>query len=464
MNRRLALAAVVTAAAVAATCAPARANGASELLPRLAAGAPISWWSGGDSYGSGEGIARTPGILNACAQSPFAYGPRSARLVKTKVKASVTPVAFTACTGSVISQIFQDKNHSHPNQFDWAMESRPPRGKFDVITMSIGGNDLGFPDVMKSCIDPVWIKSAWDELVGSGGHHCNAGGKALSSAELRSRVDALVHPTDKGTASISALYQRLATHLRPGGVLVIAGYPRLFAPSEQWAKWRLNRCETVGGADADMLGEATTYLNEALSGAVDEASKKVAGVRIVYESRYDLFHADGISHELCSDDSAWINGITAGTSTGTIRVAQSFHPNAAGHEATARETADLVVANLGVDSRPTRTSTPIPKPTASLPTATPIGSSWTVGGEVSTRCSVAWPTAPVRTSTSIQLRMTCAGQPRAYLFVDVEYDDPSFPITPSTGPVLVTGTVVDVATSGYGFKTVLVHARRMTIP
>ena len=46
---------------------------------------------------------------------------------------------------------------------------------------------------------------------------------------------------------------------------------------------------------------------------------------------------------------------------------------------------------------------------------------------------------------------------------DNQYGDPHLDITPDTGEVLVTGKVVDVATSGYGFKELVVLASNVKL-
>jgi hypothetical protein len=60
----------------------------------------------------------------------------------------------------------------------------------------------------------------------------------------------------------------------------------------------------------------------------------------------------------------------------------------------------------------------------------------------------------------VEMTMSCTGVPQQYTFVDVGYDDPSLPITPSTGQVHVVGQIVDVAENGLGFRELVVHADR----
>ena len=88
-----------------------------------------------------------------------------------------------------------------------------------------------------------------------------------------------------------------------------------------------------------------------------------------------------------------------------------------------------------------------------------------VGSEFDDRCVVAWPTAPVRTSHEIELTMSCLHVPESkYLLTHVTYGDPDLAITPSTGRIRVHGRVTDVASSGYGFKELVVDADRIDLP
>lgn len=80
-------------------------------------------------------------------------------------------------------------------------------------------------------------------------------------------------------------------------------------------------------------------------------------------------------------------------------------------------------------------------------------------------CVVAWPTAPTRTESSIQMTMSCQHVPTAqFTLVDVVYDDPGLNVTPSTGYLRIQGTVEGTARSDYGFSELVVHADRVTHP
>ena len=109
------------------------------------------------------------------------------------------------------------------------------------------------------------------------------------------------------------------------------------------------------------------------------------------------------------------------------------------------------------ETTPTTTmATPTPAPSVSQPLA--------IGAPFDSECVVAWPTAPVRTSDSIQMTMSCKGVPEdRFLFTQVVYGDPNLPITPDHDQARVIGKVADIATSGYGYRELVVEATSVQV-
>lgn len=94
--------------------------------------------------------------------------------------------------------------------------------------------------------------------------------------------------------------------------------------------------------------------------------------------------------------------------------------------------------------------------------AEPAPASFEIGSDFDQSCSVAWPSAPTVTTTSIQLTLSCSGVPSTYPLVIAVYPDPSLSITPSTGQLRVAGTIVDIGTSESGLVFLIVSARSIT--
>jgi lysophospholipase L1-like esterase len=100
--------------------------------------APLRIVAVGDSYASGEGAPGPAWIDSSCHRSPIA-GPQDAA-----ARLNVFPQSFMsfACSGATTSSLLG------PNgQFN-----RLPVGPIDALTISIGGNDIGFAEVVKTCV------------------------------------------------------------------------------------------------------------------------------------------------------------------------------------------------------------------------------------------------------------------------------------------------------------------------
>jgi lysophospholipase L1-like esterase len=424
----------------------------------------VSWLAAGDSYSSGEGIpgSGADGGLNTCARSALAYGPKAADILATQRGWRVSPLAFPACTGATLDEFYHRGAGQHDAQWTQAQSQAPPGGRFDVVSLSFGGNDVGFEPVLKGCF-LSWGKSlSWTGMV-SRGSSCD-----VDLAELDHRADELVAgrstlhpgvPYGVGTANLTlaGFYAHVAaTALTSRGTLVVVGYPRLFADTDHWAAWRGDSCQLIDRVDAQLLNEAAAHLDQGIADAVEEANRSLGADRVQYVDRAALF----AGHELCSGAVEYLNGITV-----TERVEHSFHPNATGHQVTAEQVAGVVSESLGAGSPPAPTAVPVAPTSTAASTPAPIGDGTThfdIGEEFQSPCVVAWPTAPTYTSRSIILTMSCSSAPAQFLFVRVTYPDPDLPITPSTGTVQVHGTITDYGSSPYGYRLLLVDADSIT--
>lgn len=438
-------------------------------IPPAQAGTTISWWMAGDSYSSGEGVRGSGVSGNAierqCAQSELAYAPRAADILRTQRGISTTE-AFTACTGAVTTQLYNNWGQL-PTQALWARNLRLATG-LDVMSFSFGGNDVDFGGIIFGCVKGG-LTTSWSASAGV------AVDCPITADQIRDRITDLAAgkvnadfggpfgPRDSHL-TMAQLYGHVAnTHLKDGGVLIVAGYPRLIAPSSSWPAWRHGRCSAISAADADMLGVAAEELDAAQRKAVADAQRLLRGGRkIHFVSRLDLFDDSSKFHGVCSPTSEWVNGTWSILSATGGRLQNMFHPNRTGHQVTAEYVAGVVSDYVGSRSQSTpKASTKSPEPAAPTRAPTPVTdgtSHYGAGDPFSSYCSVAWPTAPSYTSTAIILTMTCDSSPEGILFTQVSYPDPALPITPSTGRVRVTGTVVDEATSAYGYRILRVAA------
>ena len=309
----------------------------------------VSWQSAGDSYSSGEGVF---GNRGACAQSEDAYGPRTADALAS-AGWEITNLTFTACTGHLAGDYFVARDGS--SLWNWSLEQGgPPR--VDVITMSFGGNDIGFGDLITDCLDIPLVGEDWGAIPPRSG--CD-----FAETEVQDRINNLLDPQHLGCTgtrssgsagydcdldfgdrrgSIIDFYTKIVEErLTDRGLLYVVGYPRLIAPVEQWPGWIKVDCQGVLRGDSEKLGRLAEYLNNSLKIAVDNANNRLGDQRVVYIDTYELY-ANG-KHELCGTDEDWLNGLSIDRGEGiNARIGGSFHPNAAGHVATARTLAARV--------------------------------------------------------------------------------------------------------------------------
>jgi hypothetical protein len=143
MRRVLAIGAQV--AAVAALFLSLFALGGA--TPSHALVTPLRIVAVGDSYASGEGAPGPAWIDSSCHRSPIA-GPQDAA-----ARLNVFPFSFMsfACSGATTSSL-QGPGRDLDGKPLPAQFSRLPVGPIDALTISIGGNDIGFAGIVRTCV------------------------------------------------------------------------------------------------------------------------------------------------------------------------------------------------------------------------------------------------------------------------------------------------------------------------
>ncbi len=194
-----------------------------------------------------------------------------------------------------------------------------------LVTLTIGGNDARFPDVMTACTETAAI-----------GGECSATGYYLK--RLNGVTDP--HPLYQfEPAVINGLESHLAATYAaigaaaPNAEIIVLGYPRLF-PGDQNPT---STCEVTPGIDFDVptvkfVNTMGDLMDQTISGAVAEV--KATGVNIHFINPNSVFSG----HEICSS-SPWFGGIVTEETSGSGTSApgnDSFHPTAAGQQAFAK--------------------------------------------------------------------------------------------------------------------------------
>lgn len=116
----------------------------------------------GDSYGSGEGAPRRiaiPKVRKAvwdqetCHRSANSAQARAAlKLEKSSDKSAVTFVHL-ACSGATVNRGILGTFKGQPTQIEDAFV-RTSGNQIDAVVLSVGGNDIGFADVIMKCLVP----------------------------------------------------------------------------------------------------------------------------------------------------------------------------------------------------------------------------------------------------------------------------------------------------------------------
>jgi lysophospholipase L1-like esterase len=211
----------------------------------------------GDSYSSGNGAGSYDG--SSCERSGNAY--------PSKWAAAHSPASFSfvACSGATTADV-------RNNQLS-ALNSGTT-----LASITIGGNDAGFADVMQTC-----VLSSDSTCV-----------SAVNSAENTMRTTL--------PGSLSSLYGAMRAKA-PSARFVVLDYPHLYIIT--------SFCVGLSNTKRNALNAAADVLDGVISTAASNAGFAFADVRGQFKG-----------HELCSGD-GWLNSVT-------WPIGDSYHPTALG--------------------------------------------------------------------------------------------------------------------------------------
>jgi hypothetical protein len=265
----------------------------------------------------------------------------------------VTKVDHVACSGAVADDLYaenidyQQYGEKEPAQLDFVRKSTV------LVTLSMGGNDVGFADILKDCVArPRAGLPRWG---------CRKPGRQANI--LAGKIPALTtgfpvpHRPDGPKPSLADIYTDILKKMSPNGTLIVAGYPRLFAESRNlYTELTLDgaACRvgsrgfelTVSHRDAMWLNGVADQANEAIRKSVIAANGLLQGTpaaRIKYQPSSGSF----TSHRVCSG-SSWINGVELSSPSRIqlpVEKQQSFHPKKQGQTAYYKAVCGAIPAN-----------------------------------------------------------------------------------------------------------------------
>jgi len=231
---------------------------AGTSIPAQAASA-VNYVALGDSYSAGVGAGSESG---SCDQSPNAYPVLWA--------AANSPASFTSvtCSGAKTSDVISSE-----------LSSLSP--STTLVSITIGGNDVGFSSIMETCI----LQST---------SSCES---AVSAAE------------QYGNTTLPGLLNTTLADIRadaPNAKIVVLDYPD-FYDLNVWF------CLGLSSADHQALDNGVNDLDGVIATAAAASGDTFADVRAQFSG-----------HELC-DGSAWLNSVT-------LPIDNSYHPTATGQQ------------------------------------------------------------------------------------------------------------------------------------
>lgn len=228
--------------------------------PAAAAGEP--YVALGDSYSSGVGTRSYIADGSQCMRSTLAYPS----LVAAAKSYSLN---FRACSGAVVADVTNSQLSALSTSTRY-------------VTISVGGNDAGFADVITECALPAWASDC-------------AGAVAGAQNYIRNTLP----------ASLGTLYSRIRS-AAPSAKVVVVGYPKLFMGED------CNALTWFSPSDEAILNDTAVLLN-------NTTASRASAAGFSYVNPISRF----TGHAVC-DNPEWVNGLSN-------PIEESYHANTAGH-------------------------------------------------------------------------------------------------------------------------------------
>ncbi|HVB91846.1 MAG TPA: hypothetical protein VND70_07075 [Acidimicrobiales bacterium] len=252
--------------------------------------------------------------------------------------------ALVACTGATTANFMTAPDKGGSSEWNTSM------GRFDLVTFTFGGDDIGFTPILYQCLGLSRLVATVENAsadIGTGAQSVaplpsDPGHTCPTASIIEARITAFA-------ASYRAWLEAVANVVVvPGGNIVVLGYPDLIELPKFWHLWeqKIGSCWGIGTADATELRALAGDLNATIGEAV--AADNTLAPNGVHMTFVDVNSANGATpsndadlvepssgtrHNLCSAD-PWLNGATVtGSLSATDDLNHTFHPNQAGNDA-----------------------------------------------------------------------------------------------------------------------------------
>lgn len=279
----------------------------------------------GDSYSSGEGSFNYDLVGGGCHRSTDSYPHYLADTL------SLDLPDLQACSGAVTNDLYAIQ-YNRPGAI---AQLEPLNGYTKNVTLTIGGNDIGFGDIAGKCA----------KHVGNDGYACGG----LLNDEVQARISALrgvdTTPGDgqmiqtPGTWMTSRPIHPIKTILSdiavkaPNAKIYIAGYPELFSGNTNYYEDDIDApgghtCTVSTGLfptvkyaywDTTWMNGVAQDLNDVIFDAVTELNNP----KIEYVDPTNF-----AGHRLCDASASYLNGVLLSSQNNPMP--ESLHPNVPG--------------------------------------------------------------------------------------------------------------------------------------
>jgi lysophospholipase L1-like esterase len=230
------------------------------LVPAAAAAAAPQYVALGDSYSSGVGTRIFYSEPGECDRSPEAYGPKVAA-------AKGYTLSFQACSGAKTTDV-------NSKQLGTLSATT------SLVTISIGGNDAGFSNVIINCALYYFTCS---------------GAIGEANEFIKNKLPGLLETTYKDIRAKATTAE-----------VIVLGYPKLFT-----AEGKTCNVNFLTSGNEKKMNQTAELLDGVVKARAEAAKFKFVNPTAPFEA-----------HEVCSS-SEWLNGQSNPLS-------ESYHPNVSG--------------------------------------------------------------------------------------------------------------------------------------
>ncbi|MFI2643509.1 SGNH/GDSL hydrolase family protein [Streptomyces sp. NPDC018610] len=214
----------------------------------------------GDSYSSGVGAGSYISSSGSCDRSTKSYP------YLWNAAHSPASFSFTACSGAKTDDVLSGQLG--------ALNSAT-----SLVSITIGGNDAGFADVMTTCV-------------------------TSSDSTCVSRINtARAYVTSTLPGKLDNLYSVIRSKA-PSARVVVIGYPRFYMLGQT--------CLGLSATKRSAINDASDLMNATIAKAAADHGFAFGDVRTTFNG-----------HEICSGDS-WLHSVN------WLDIGESYHPTAAG--------------------------------------------------------------------------------------------------------------------------------------